>query len=91
MIQTSCVLVMKKDFNVFKCSCYDDHVMKDYRIQKRLKKKKTNYKQRSQVVPVGNVEKVKLESKNLSMFSGVHRKERICLVSPNAGEEHVLS
>lgn len=39
MIQTSCVLVMKKDFNVFKCSCYDDHVMKDYRIQKRLKKK----------------------------------------------------
>lgn len=88
MIQTSRVLVMKNNFYVFKCSCYDDHVMKDYWIQKRLKKK---CKQRSQVVPVGNAEKVKLESKNLSMFSGVHRKERICLVNQNTGEEHMLS
>lgn len=39
MVQTSCVLVMKNDYNVFKCSRYGDHVMKDYWIQKRLKNK----------------------------------------------------
>lgn len=57
----------------------------------KVKKTKQNCKQRSQVVPVGNVEKVKLESEDLSVFSGVHRKERICLLNPNTGEEHVLS